>query len=101
MIPYLAHDCNKNQFILFLHKDYLHSAAEADGKRSCEGRAESFDFIGTLPREWFTSEVAICGGIFVLPTIGNPVFYFLALVIGSAVGMLLLAILKRPIKDNT
>ncbi len=41
------------------------------------------------------------GGIFVLPTIGNPVFYFLALVIGSAVGMLLLAILKRPIKDNT
>ncbi len=41
------------------------------------------------------------GGIFVLPTIGNPLMYFLALVIGAAVGMLLLAILKRPVKDNT
>ena len=40
------------------------------------------------------------GGIFVLPTIGNPAMYFLALVIGSVVGMLMLAILKRPIKNN-
>ena len=39
------------------------------------------------------------GGIFVLPTIGNPLMYFLALVIGSVVGMLLLAVLKRPIKE--
>ncbi len=39
------------------------------------------------------------GGIFVLPTIGNPLMYFLALVIGSVVGMLLLAILKKPIKE--
>ena len=40
------------------------------------------------------------GGIFVLPTIGNPLMYFLALVIGSVVGMLMLAILKRPIKKE-
>ena len=38
------------------------------------------------------------GGIFVLPTIGNPLLYFLALIIGSVLGMLMLAILKRPIK---
>lgn len=40
------------------------------------------------------------GGIFVLPTIGNPLMYFLALIIGSIVGMLLLAILKRPIEKE-
>lgn len=39
------------------------------------------------------------GGIFVLPTIGNPAMYFLALVIGSVVGMLMLAILKKPVKN--
>ena len=35
------------------------------------------------------------GGIFVLPTIGNPLLYFLALAIGSVVGMLMLAILMK------
>lgn len=40
------------------------------------------------------------GGIFVVPTIGKPLLYLLALVIGSVVGMLMLAILKRPIKDG-
>ena len=39
------------------------------------------------------------GGIFVLPTIGNATMYFLALIIGSVVGMLLLAILKKPVKE--
>ena len=38
------------------------------------------------------------GGIFVLPTIGNPLMYFLALIIGSVVGMLLLAILLKKKK---
>ncbi len=37
------------------------------------------------------------GGIFVLPTIGNPLMYFIALIIGSVIGMLMLAILKKPI----
>ena len=35
------------------------------------------------------------GGIFVLPTIGNPLMYFLALAIGSIVGMLMLALLMK------
>ncbi len=39
------------------------------------------------------------GGIFVLPTIGNPLMYFLALIIGSVVGMLLLTVLKKPVKE--
>ncbi len=40
------------------------------------------------------------GGIFVLPTIGSPLLYFLALIIGSVVGMLMLALLmkKKPAK---
>lgn len=37
------------------------------------------------------------GGIFVVATIGNPLMYLLALAIGAVVGMLLLAIFKRPI----
>lgn len=39
------------------------------------------------------------GGIFVLPTIGNWLMYFVALAIGSVVGMLMLAILKKPAKE--
>ncbi len=35
------------------------------------------------------------GGIFVLPTIGNPLMYFLALIAGSVLGMILLAILMK------
>ena len=40
------------------------------------------------------------GGIFVLPTIGNPLMYALAILIGAVAGCLVLAALKRPIKDN-
>jgi len=40
------------------------------------------------------------GGIFVLPTIGNALLYFLALIIGSVVGMLMLLLLKRPAKKE-
>lgn len=35
------------------------------------------------------------GGIFVLPTIGNPLMYFLALAVGAVLGMLMLAILMK------
>ena len=38
------------------------------------------------------------GGIFVIATIGNPFMYLLSLLIGSVVGMLLLAVLKKPVK---
>ena len=37
------------------------------------------------------------GGIFVLPTISNPIMYFVALLVGSVVGALLLGILKKPL----
>ncbi len=37
------------------------------------------------------------GGIFVFPVVGNPIMYVLALVIGSVVGMLLLALFKKKI----
>ncbi|MBY0755758.1 fructose-specific PTS transporter subunit EIIC [Clostridium sardiniense] len=39
------------------------------------------------------------GGIFVVPVIGNPLWFLVALVAGSIVGMILLAILKKPIKE--
>ena len=39
------------------------------------------------------------GGIFVLPTIGNPLMYALSILIGSVVGCLILAVLKKPLKD--
>ena len=35
------------------------------------------------------------GGIFVLPTISNPIMYFVALLIGSVVGALLIGVLKK------
>ena len=37
------------------------------------------------------------GGIFVLPTITNPLGYFLALIVGMVVGCLLLAWFKKPL----
>ena len=40
------------------------------------------------------------GGIFVLPTIGNPLMYALAILIGAIAGCLVLSILKKPLKGN-
>lgn len=37
------------------------------------------------------------GGIFVVPTIGNPLMYLVAIAIGSVVTCLLLAVLKKPL----
>lgn len=39
------------------------------------------------------------GGIFVLPTIGNPVGYLTAVVVGSAVGCLILSALKKSVQE--
>jgi len=39
------------------------------------------------------------GGLFVVPVISNPFGYLTALAIGSIVGMIILAVLKKPIKD--
>jgi PTS system fructose-specific IIC component len=38
------------------------------------------------------------GGIFVVPVIGNAILYIVAVAAGSAVGMTMLAVLKKPIK---
>jgi len=40
------------------------------------------------------------GGIFVLPTIGNPFGYLLAIAIGSAVGCLAMAALKKNLETE-
>lgn len=40
------------------------------------------------------------GGIFVFPVVGNAMLYTLALLIGSVVGMILLAILKKPLEEK-
>lgn len=39
------------------------------------------------------------GGIFVVPVIGNPFGYLIALAAGSAVGAILLGILKKPVNE--
>ena len=39
------------------------------------------------------------GGIFVVPTIGNPLMYLLAILIGAVVGCLILSALKKPLKN--
>ena len=52
---------------------------------------------GALSAVFNCTLMAPHGGIFVIATIGNPLFYFLSLAVGSVVGMLLLAILKKPI----
>lgn len=40
------------------------------------------------------------GGIFVLPTIGNPFGYLIAIIIGSAVGCVILALLKKNLETE-
>lgn len=40
------------------------------------------------------------GGIFVVPTIGNPLMYLVAIAIGSVVTCLLLAVLKKPLPQT-
>ncbi len=40
------------------------------------------------------------GGVFVFPVVGNPLWYLVALIAGSAATMVMLAILKKPIKQG-
>lgn len=40
------------------------------------------------------------GGIFVVPTIGNPLMYLVAIIAGAVVSMILLAILKKPLNKK-
>ena len=39
------------------------------------------------------------GGIFVVPTIGNPLMYLVSILIGAIVGAVILSLLKKPIKE--
>jgi len=39
------------------------------------------------------------GGIFVVPTIGNPLMYLVSILIGAIVGAIILSLLKKPIKE--
>ncbi len=39
------------------------------------------------------------GGIFVVPTIGNPLMYLVSIIIGAVVGAVILSLLKKPIKE--
>ena len=38
------------------------------------------------------------GGIFVVPTIGNPIMYLAAILIGAVIGCAVLSVLKKPLK---
>ena len=40
------------------------------------------------------------GGLFVVPTIGNPFMYIVALLIGSLVGAVLLGVLRKPVEQK-
>lgn len=55
---------------------------------------------GALSALFSCTLMAPHGGIFVVATIGNPLMYFVALAVGSLIGMLLLTLLMKPIKDK-
>lgn len=38
------------------------------------------------------------GGIFVVPTIGNPLMYLVSILVGAVIGCVVLSILKKPLK---
>ena len=40
------------------------------------------------------------GGIFVVPTIGNPLMYLVSILVGAIIGCLILSLLKKPLKDG-
>jgi PTS system fructose-specific IIC component len=54
---------------------------------------------GALSMVFGCTLMAPHGGIFVFPVVGHWALYLLALAIGSVVTMLMLALLKKPIKD--
>lgn len=40
------------------------------------------------------------GGIFVVPTIGNPLMYLVSILVGAIIGCVILSILKKPLKNG-
>ncbi len=53
---------------------------------------------GALSMAFGCTLMAPHGGIFVFPTVGNPLMYIVALVVGSVVGALMLTALKKDIQ---
>ena len=50
---------------------------------------------GALSMAFGCTLMAPHGGVFVFPTVGHPLLYLLALVIGSVVGAAILSLLKK------
>lgn len=55
---------------------------------------------GALSMVFNCTLMAPHGGIFVFPTVGNPIMYLVALLIGSAVGAVLLGVLKKKVSES-
>lgn len=55
---------------------------------------------GTLTMAFDCTLRAPHGGIFVVPTIGNPLMYLVSILVGAVVGCVILSILKKPLKNG-
>lgn len=71
--------------------------AAADPLRVIPACAVGSAVAGALSMLFNASLRAPHGGIFVVPVVTNPIMYLVAIVVGSLVGMTLLAILKKPL----
>lgn len=72
--------------------------AAADPIRVIPGLACGAATAGALSMAFECTLRAPHGGIFVVPTIGNPVMYLVAIAIGAIVGCLIMSVLKKPIR---
>lgn len=71
--------------------------AAADPLRVIPACAIGSAVTGALSMLFNASLRAPHGGIFVVPVVTNPIMYLVAIVVGSIVGMALLAVLKKPL----
>ena len=65
-------------------------------------RSISLDATPTSKSETLDKAVELMaphGGIFVFPVMGNPLFYLLALVVGTAISTVLLGVLKKNVEE--
>ena len=71
--------------------------AAADPLRVIPSVAAGAATAGALSMAFDCTLRAPHGGIFVVPTIGNPAMYLVAIAIGAVVGCIIMAVLKKPI----
>ena len=71
--------------------------AAADPLRVIPSVATGAATAGALSMAFDCTLRAPHGGIFVVPTIGNPAMYLVAIAIGAVVGCIIMAVLKKPI----